>query len=128
MIVWAAKTDKLQKLLGFNFILPPPTSVPPSPLSQHKGEGPVPLTDGEIPYQFDDNNEHSNEPASKVFSKWDKSSDDVTELLKEGVAKRSEEINGWSVMCESGEMCWRAMVTTYWPKLLGYYGYTVANR
>ena len=39
----------------------------------------------------------------------------------------SGEEEGFGVMCE-GVMCWRAMVTTHWPKLLRYYGYQMESR
>lgn len=37
-------------------------------------------------------------------------------------------VDGFSVTCEGGELCWRPMVTTHWPKLLHHYGYDTENR
>ena len=135
MVVWAAKTDKLQKLLGFNFVLPPPTTLPldppspPSPLTpsqQDEGEGPA-TPDSVFPRRSEAS-EALDEPTLKVFSKWDNAADDVAELMKMGVAVWSGGSDGWSVMCDSGDVCWRAMVTTHWPKLLEHYRYPVKNR
>ena len=131
MVVWAAKTDKVQKLLGFSFVLPPPTSLPSSPLSppsqRDEGEGPAAPPGDPFPYHFEAS-EPPNEPTSKAFSKWDKASDDVADLLKMGVAVWRGSGDGWSVMCGVGEVCWRAMVTTHWPKLLQHYGFPTENR
>ena len=107
MVVWAANTDKFQKLLGFDFVLPPPTSLP---LDSAPGRPSI------------------DDPTSKAFSKWDKSVDDDTELMKTGVVIREAGQDGWGVVCEGGEVCWRAMVTTHWPKLLQHYGFPTKNR
>ena len=37
-------------------------------------------------------------------------------------------VEGWVVECEGGEVCWRPMVTTHWPKLLQHYGYSIEER
>lgn len=36
-------------------------------------------------------------------------------------------VDGFGVMCEE-DMCWRAMVTTHWPKLLQNHGYEMESR
>lgn len=41
-------------------------------------------------------------------------------------ARRSED--GFGVRCEGGEVCWRPMVTTHWPRLLNYTGYSTTGR
>lgn len=131
MVVWAAKTETFQRFLGFNFVLPPSTSLPldppstPSPstasLSLPEGEGPAPFNEA-FPFVGDD------DPTSNTFSKWDKVSNDVSELLKVGVAVWRGGSDGWRVMCKANEVCWRAMVTTHWPKLLEHYGYSTSSR
>ena len=132
MVMWAAKTDRVQKLLGFNFILPSPTTLPLDPPSP-----PPPPTPsqrewaGQVPPSHQQNNDsilNDNQPTSEVFSKWDKVSNDIAELEKVGVVVRRGDSDGWSVTCESGEVCWRAMVTTHWPKLLEQYGYSTKSR
>ena len=133
LVVWAAQTETFQKLLGFNFVLPPPpTSLPinPPPSTPSTASLPPQQQDDEtIPHQFEKNDFLSeNGPTSKVFSNWDKVSNEVSELLKLGVAVWRGASDGWSVMCEAGEVCWRAMVTTHWPKLLEHYGYSTASR
>lgn len=130
MVVWAAKTEQFQKLLGFNFVLPPPTSLPLDPpsqppvsmdtLSQHEG-GPPNEENGANIF-------NNSEPTSRASSKWDKVSNDVSELLKTSVRVWRGGSDGWKVTCETGEVCWRAMVTTHWPKLLDHYGYSTDSR
>ena len=133
MVMWAAKTDRVQKLLGFNFIFPPPTTLPldtPSPPPPHTSSQQHEWA-GQVPPPFQQENDDilkNDEPTSEVFSKWDKVSHDVAELEKMGVAVWRGDSDGWSVMCESGEVCWRAMVTTHWPKLLEHYGYSTKSR
>ena len=36
-------------------------------------------------------------------------------------------VDGFGVVCEE-DMCWRAMVTTHWPKLLRNHGYEMESR
>ena len=132
MVVWAAKTDKLQKLLGFDFVLPPPTSLPlnsPSPTlpslspSQHTQAESAP-PGNHLPYE---EQSPGNKPTSKT-GKWDMATDDIVKLMNVGVAERGAEPDGRGMVCEGGEVCWRAMVTTHWPRLLEHYGYRTENR
>ena len=44
-----------------------------------------------------------------------------------GVVHRSWE-DGFAMTCEGGEMCWRPMVTTHWPRLLNYTGHATVGR
>ena len=45
--------------------------------------------------------------------------------LTVGVRKGKD---GFGVTCEGGEMCWRPMVTTHWPRLLNLTGYNTDGR
>ena len=36
--------------------------------------------------------------------------------------------DGFDVRCDAGEVCWRPMVTTHWPRLLEHYDYILAGR
>ena len=129
MVVWAANTNKLQKLLGFDFVLPPPTSLPldSAPLPPSAQAGPAP-PDNQFLYNYQGNPPKSDEPTSKAFSKWENGAEDSAELMRMGVVMREAGQDGWGVVCEGGEMCWRAMVTTHWPKLLDHYGFPTKNR
>ena len=49
---------------------------------------------------------------------------DAGEVMVE--ARKDED--GFGVRCEDGEVCWRPMVTTHWPRLLNYTGYGTAGR
>lgn len=131
MVLWAANTERFQKLLGFNFVLPPPTPLPLDPpsspfdtLSQNEDAG--------APNKgFLENgaeNLNDDEPSSRGASKWDKASSDISELLKMGVRVWRGDGDGWKVTCDNGEVCWRAMVTTHWPKLLEHYGRPTQSR
>lgn len=42
------------------------------------------------------------------------------------ISRRRED--GFGVKCENGEMCWRPMVTTHWPRLFSYAGIAMDGR
>ena len=42
------------------------------------------------------------------------------------ISRRRE--NGFRVQCEDGEVCWRPMVTTHWPRLLSHAGVNMDGR
>ncbi len=42
------------------------------------------------------------------------------------ISRRKE--NGFSVTCEDGEMCWRPMVITHWPRLFNYSGQSMDGK
>ncbi len=42
------------------------------------------------------------------------------------ISRRKE--NGFRLKCENGEVCWRPMVTTHWPRLLNHSGLTMEGR
>ena len=42
------------------------------------------------------------------------------------ISRRKE--NGFRVKCGLGEVCWRPLVTTHWPRLLNYSGVSVEGR
>lgn len=131
MVLWAAKTERFQKLLGFNFVLPPPTSLPLDPPSSPLDTLSQNEEAGHLDKGFLENgveNLNDDEPSSRGASKWDKASSDISELLKMDVRVWRGDGDGWRVTCDTGEVCWRTMVTTHWPKLLEHYGRPTQSR
>jgi len=57
---------------------------------------------------------------------WNKLVSELNETEMGVVSRR--ETDGFAQMCEGQELCWRPMVTTHWPRLLNYTGYSTEGR
>ena len=52
----------------------------------------------------------------------------VSTLNQSSVVISRRKDNAFRLKCESGEVCWRPMVTTHWPRLFNYTGYNMDGR
>ena len=65
---------------------------------------------------------------NKISQRWSRPTGEKVSRDVRAIPRGSVEVyrgggDGWRVKCEGGEVCWHAMVTTHWPKLLNHYGY-----
>ena len=128
-------TEFFHTMVGMNPVNHTPSSLPAAPSDPLFDEGPTVhdlhnlednlASDGPdtIISSETPSRSHSDDRAKKGFLWQDllDISNGQIEIFPSG------EEDGFSVMCEE-DVCWRAMVTTHWPKLLRYYGYQTESR
>ena len=144
IVAWAAQTEQFQKMFGFNLVLTSHPSHPhdhlsPSTSTPHLPTSSLPQTQPGVPNPINVAQIHDDggggksdnlDLSSKTFFSldWEKVSSELSELPQGGAFVWRSGEDGWRVVCKGGEVCWRAMVTTHWPRLLEHYGYSTESR